>query len=164
MSNANQEGRFFNLSASLLIMTALAKVYSATGSAKVFLVQDALLRVGYRPLMLFAAVVEIIGAVFLLVNQNDLRRALVLLWLSCNFLLYRLGTHLLGVHLCPCLGNFSDRIPLPPDFINLILQFIVLYWFLTSLNVIWRSWGAAKVERIILAMVRILTRKGIRTT
>jgi hypothetical protein len=55
---------FFRSNAWILFLTALAKVYSTIGTAHVLGIQDQLLHVGYRPLMLFAAMVELVAAAF----------------------------------------------------------------------------------------------------
>lgn len=108
--NSRQETRFFNVSAWLLVITALAKLYSASGSARVFQVQDQLLHIGYRRLMISVALLEIVMAVFLLKSRSNLRRCVAVLWLSGNFLFYHLGNYILGVHLCPCLGRLTDSL------------------------------------------------------
>ena len=86
--------------------------------------------------------------IYLVKSKNDLRRSLVLLWLSGNFLFYHLGTYLLGVYLCPCLGRLTDRLPLPQGSAEVALKFLVLYWFVTSLNRAWREWGSALWVRL----------------
>src|SRR5271157_3233196 len=100
--SSSKDNVFFNVAAGLLLMAAAAKLYSAGGSAYVLQVQDRLLHLGYRPLMVAAGLLEVAAAVFLLKCASGLRRALALLWLSANFAFYHLGHHLLGIHTCPC--------------------------------------------------------------
>jgi len=142
--NPKSDKWFFNFSGATLLLTSLAKLYSAAGHAKVLAVQDQLLHLGYRPLMILTATVEVAVAVFLFKGRSDVRRCLVLLWLSGNFLFYHLGNYLLGVQLCPCLGQLTERLPLPKGLAELVFQFLALYWFLTSLNMLWREWGSAQ--------------------
>jgi hypothetical protein len=103
----------FNLSAAMLVLTALAKLYSAAGSARILKAQDPLLHLGYRPVMILAALLEIAAAAFLFRSRSELARSLVLLWLTANFIFYHLGDYALGIHFCPCLGQLADRLPLP---------------------------------------------------
>jgi len=56
--NSKQEAWFFRFSAWLLAMTAVAKVYAARGTTKVFPVQDEPLHIGYRPLMISVGVLK----------------------------------------------------------------------------------------------------------
>ncbi len=142
--NPKREISFFSLAASVLMLTAMAKLYSATGQAKVLLAQDQLLHVGYRPLMILAALVEVIVAAFLLRSRSEWKRSLVLLWLSGNFIFYHLGNYLLGYKTCSCLGHLSDALPLPHGFAESMLQVLVLYWFAMSAGIFWREWAAGQ--------------------
>ncbi len=129
---------FFNVSVVMLVVTALAKLYSAAGSARILQVRDPLLHLGYRPVMILAALLEITAAVFLFRSRSESRRSLVLFWLSANFIWYHVGVHLLGVHFCPCLGQLSDSLPLPKGLADVILPVLLLYWFLGSFESLWR--------------------------
>jgi hypothetical protein len=149
--NTKNENWFFNLAAAMLLLTALAKLFSAGGNARVLHAQDQLLHLGYRPLMISAALLEVAVAVFLLKGRSDLRRYLVLLWLSANFISYHLGIYLLGLHTCPCLGQLADRLPLPRGLADIFLQVLVLYWFAASVNSLWRMWGSEQWARLALA-------------
>ncbi|HLH54028.1 MAG TPA: hypothetical protein VKY92_10490 [Verrucomicrobiae bacterium] len=143
-------------------MTALAKLYAATGDAKVLQLQDELLRIGYRPLMISVGLLEIVVALFLCKSRSDLKRCLALLWLSGNFLLYHFGDYILGVHLCPCLGHLTDRLPLPKGLAEVLFQFLALYWFLASLNMLWREWGSVQWARLLQFRNRLFRRTSAR--
>ena len=110
--NSKQQNQVFKFSAVVLLITAFAKLYSSAGSVKILAVKDPLLHLGYRPLLVSVSVVEIVVAIFIIVSSNDLKRCIALLWLSGNFLFYHLGNYAMGIHLCPCLGNLTDRLPL----------------------------------------------------
>ncbi len=138
---------FFKSAAALLVVTAFAKLYSAGGSARILRIRDALLHVGYRPLMVLAALLEITIPVFLLRSRSELRRALALLWLSANFIIYHFGNYLIGVHLCPCLGQLADRLPLPRGLGDIALQVLLLYWLVVSVQSVWRVWGRERWMR-----------------
>lgn len=150
--NSKEQNWFFKSAAVLLLLTALAKLYSSGGTAKILQVQDQLVHLGYQPVLVLAALVEIAVAVFLLKSRNDLRRSLVLLWLSSNFIAYRLGNYLLGMHTCPCLCQLADRLPLPRGLVDIFLLVLVLWWFAGSLGSFWRLWGSERWERFTLAI------------
>lgn len=156
--NARDENWFFKTAAVTLILTALAKLYSSTGAAKVLMVQDQLLHLGYRPLLIAVAVIEIAVALFLLKSRHETRRALALLWLSGNFLFYHFGNTLIGVRLCPCLGRLTDRLPLPPGLADVLLQFLVIFWFLVSLNCVWRRGGFGEWSRLFTSSSKFFPR------
>jgi hypothetical protein len=160
--NSEHKTLFFRITAGLLVVTSVAKLFAATGSAKVLEVYDQLLRVGYRPLMISVGLLEIAVALFLFKSRSDMKRCLVLLWLSANFLLYHFGNYILGVHLCPCLGHLTDRLPLPKGLAEVVFQFLALYWFLTSLNMLWRDWGSVQWARLLHVSNRIFRRTSAR--
>ena len=93
---------------------------------------------------------------FLIQSRSELPRSLVLLWLSANFLFYHLGNYALGVHLCPCLGQLADRLPLPKGLADIALQVLLLYWMAGSVQSLWRVWGSKHWALIIRACRRTL--------
>jgi hypothetical protein len=149
--NPKTDEWFFKFSAAALLLTALAKLYSAGGSAGILKIQDELLHIGYRPLMVSAAVLEIAVAVFLLRSRSALRRSVAVLWLSANFIAYHIGDYWLGVHLCPCLGQLADRLPLPPRMADILLQVLAFYLFAGSVGALWRAWGCGRWKRVFSA-------------
>jgi len=155
--NSNEENFFYKSATILLFLTALAKLYSAGGNARLLHIQDQLLHLGYRPVMILVALIEITVAAFLLMSRSDLKRSLALLWLSSNFLAYRLGNYFLGIHTCPCLGRLADRLPLPHGSAHIILLVLVLWWFAGSLGSFWRLWASERWGRLALAI-----RSGLR--
>lgn len=49
---SRDEKWFYRSAAAMLLLTALAKLYSSGGNARILEVQDQLLHLGYRPLMI----------------------------------------------------------------------------------------------------------------
>lgn len=142
--NSKREKQFFYFSAAVLFLTALAKLYSSGGDSQILGLHDQLLHLGYRPLMRLAAMTEIAVAVVLLWSRSGLKRSLALLWLSGNFIVYRLGNVLMGFHTCPCLGTLTDRLTLPRGLADIVLLMLILYWLLGSLSIFWGVWGAER--------------------
>lgn len=70
----------------------------------------------------------------LILSRSDKLKYLSLLWLSLNFMLYRLGFWFTGLSLehCKCLGNLTDSLGLNPKPVQTILQILVLYLFAGS--------------------------------
>jgi hypothetical protein len=62
--NSKEANWFYKSAAALLLLTALAKLYSAGGSARVLQVQDKLFHLGYQPVVIFAALIEATVGVF----------------------------------------------------------------------------------------------------
>jgi hypothetical protein len=133
-------GRFLVSVATVLLLTAAAKLYSATGTARILSLADPLLHVNNRLLLIALGLVETAVAAYLLVvrgEQRQLRAAIVVLWLSSNFIAYRLGIHFMGVSTCPFLGMLDSKLPMTAGFISNLLGAFVLYWFIGSAFVLW---------------------------
>lgn len=126
---------FLYSSACILIVTAIAKLYTGTSSVKMLTAPDPLLHVNYRWLMLGAGVCELVVAAVLLLSRKDRLKYLSLFWLSLNFALYHIGYFLLGLpqKLCPCLGHLTDALHLKAEQVEPVLQGIVAYLLAGSL-------------------------------
>ena len=83
--------RFVRFAAIILIITGGAKIWSALGSAKVLIVSDPLVGMEFRYLLLLVGIIELLVAFICLLSRRDLLRTLLVVWLSTNFLIYRLG-------------------------------------------------------------------------
>jgi hypothetical protein len=126
---------FLMTSAMVLCITALAKFYSVTGTAQILQHSDPLLHVNNRTLMILAGLLEVGVASYLFRScriEKHFKGAAALLWLSGNFLAYRLGRYVLGVKLCPCLGALTEKLPISPDLVDRLLGALVVFWFVGS--------------------------------
>lgn len=133
--------RFFYWSAAvLLLFTAAAKLYSITGHARLLSLTDSFMHVSHRMVMVAAAVAEVAVASLLLFGRRPLMPALALLWLSGNFILYRIGSAAMGVKYCPCLGTLGQKLPISQPVLDKVLTVLVLYWFFGSVYLLWRAW------------------------
>src|SRR5437773_12412765 len=138
--NARINNLFFVSVAMLLFLTGAGKLYNATGTAKLLSLADPILRVNNRVLMVALGLVEVGIAVYLLAlrgRASDTKRAIAVLWLSGNFIGYRVAIDLTGVTVCPCLGTLTAKLSLTPDFVNQLLGAFVLYWFFGSALILW---------------------------
>ncbi len=124
-------GKVFLVSvASMLVVTAAAKLYSATGTARILSLEDPILHMNNRLLLAVMGIIEAVLAVYLwrVRGRGDpTRPTMAVLWLASCFMVYRLGIHFMGVRVCPCLGTLSAKLPLPPAVVNGLLTGFVLY-------------------------------------
>ncbi len=148
--NSKTENWFYNSAAALLLLTAGAKLFSAGANTRILTAMDQLSHLDYRALIIAVACLEVAAAVFLLKSQSTLKRSLVLLWLTANFVTYHVGNYLLGIQTCPCLGTLADRLPLRRGLADTLLQGMLLYWLLGSLTFFWNEWGAEHWARLSL--------------
>src|SRR5881396_2794148 len=126
---------FFVSVAALLVLTGVAKLYSATGTAKILSLADPILLMNNRVLMVALGLLETGLAIYSLARRGpttEVTRAMTVLWLSSNFIAYRTAVSLAGIKVCPCLGTLASKLPLSREFVDDLLSGIVLYWFLGS--------------------------------
>jgi hypothetical protein len=126
--------RWFILSAGwILLVTGLAKIVSVFGHAKILDIDDPILGISFRNLMLLAGGIELaISGLFLLTSKYRLNLTAVT-WIATVFLSYRFGLSCIQWHRpCPCLGNLTDLIHIPPGLENLLMTLVAVYLFTGS--------------------------------
>jgi len=140
----------------LLLLTSCAKFYSATGSAQVLDLPEALLPISNRHALILIGLIEGITAFYLWRGNSTLIKLICIGWLGGNFALYRLASILFVVGKpCPCLGSITERIPLKPATINNLLVGMVFYmlvgstFFLVSLRNRRRSVEGVAAESVV---------------
>lgn len=122
----------------LLLLTGLAKLWSAMGEARVLGVRDPLFGLTFEQLMLGVGLVEVVVAWVCLVGRRE-RLSLVLVgWLSGNFALYRLGLWWLGWKgPCGCLGHVTDALGVSPTAADLVMKIVLGYLLVGALAGLW---------------------------
>ncbi len=105
----------------LLLLTAGAKLYSATGAARILTATDPLLHLPYRTLLVGLGALETVIAAYLLFGRHTMAKLWMLFWLSGNFLMYRCASAYLHIKMCPCLGTIASALPLRKGEVDLLL-------------------------------------------
>ncbi len=116
----------------VLLLTAGAKLYSATGSARILTITDPLLHLTYRTLLVALGALEAAIAAYLLFGCHTVGKLWLVFWLSSNFLIYRCASAYLHIHMCPCLGTIGSALPLRKGEVDLLLLTFVLCLFFGS--------------------------------
>jgi len=112
----------------LLVITAVAKLVSASGNVGVLQTPDPLLGLSYRSVFLIAGVVELLIGTSCLFGRNIELNVCLLSSLTAIFALYRVGLAILGHHkLCSCLGNITDALHISPKLAENIMKIIFCY-------------------------------------
>jgi hypothetical protein len=101
------------ISLTLLLVTAIAKLFSAVGSAPILDATDEVIGVKVRTAMVGGAVIELSVCVILAIGiRNGFWRGFCLVSLGVQFALYHLTRHLMGISgPCPCLGTAWRWLP-----------------------------------------------------
>jgi hypothetical protein len=97
--------------AGVLVVTALAKLWSVTGTAIALTKTDPITMLSYRELMLGVGVIELLTATYLLWGRSLIKRSAAALWIASNFMMYRFAAYHMNVSVCPCFGTLTDALP-----------------------------------------------------
>ncbi len=126
-------GKFLFSAGLIFAITGIAKVFSSFGSVKVLLRPDPVFGVQFRHLMFVVGVVEIGASIFCIASARTRAAALLVAWLSCLFLFYRLGVWWLGWQVpCRCLGTLTDSIHLAPATADNLMKIVLAYLLVGS--------------------------------
>ena len=106
--NSTLRNVFFRSSAALLILTAIAKFISGTGSAAILDRPDPVFMIPYRHVFFVSGGIELAVALVCLFSKSLWLQSHLLAWLATQFFAYRLGGHWMNVHYCGCL-RYVDR-------------------------------------------------------
>jgi hypothetical protein len=128
--------------AAILLLTALAKLASACGTAQVLRVPDPVFGLAFRKLFLVVGSGELLVALVCLLSRvNQWLKIGLIAWISANFLLYRLGLAWLRWHKpCPCLGNLTDALHIPPHLADLVMRAILGLLLVGSYGLLAMRW------------------------
>lgn len=117
----------------LLSLTALAKLVSAAGSAKVLDTEDPIFHIRFRYVFVAVAGLELMVALACVLAKPLRERAGLVAWLAASFLFYRFGLYLVGYHrACGCLGNLTDALHLSPDAVDIAMKIVLGYFTVGS--------------------------------
>jgi hypothetical protein len=139
MRSTRMLAAFIRLAGLLLLLTALAKILSGFGHAKLLQLQDPLFALRWRYLFFLVGTVEAAVAVFCLLSNKQKATLGMIAWFSTACLLYRFGIRGLASN-CPCLGTLTDALHLAPDTADLLLKMSLGYLLLGSYWGLLRLW------------------------
>jgi hypothetical protein len=99
----------------ILVITSVAKIWSAFGGAKVLSAPDPITGLAFGRLMMAAGIIELVAAVFCMFGNTVKLKIFIIAWLATIIVVYRIGLGALGWHKpCNCLGNFTDVMHISP--------------------------------------------------
>jgi hypothetical protein len=131
---------FIFTSAAILFLTAMAKIWAACGSAKILALEDPIIGISFRHLILAASILELIVSVVCIVSKSQKLALGLIAWLTTNFLAYRIGVWWVGWHRpCGCLGNLTDTLHVRPELAENGMKIVLAYLLLGSYGLlIWQ--------------------------
>lgn len=132
---------FIYTAGGILLLTGLAKIWSAFGQARLLDYADPITGIHFRYLMGSVGIVEMVIANICLFSAGTWLPMLLVAWLATGFLAYRAGLALLGWQSpCHCLGNLTDALHIPPRIADNGLKIILGYLLLGSYFFLVRAW------------------------
>ena len=124
---------FLNVSACILVVTALAKLYGLTYGEQVLQQPDPLFGVKNSVVMLLVSVAELWVVYLVLSATQSVTKLVALAWISSNFLPYRFGLYMVGFKgWCSCLGTLTKQLPVSPETAEAIMLTIAVFVFIGS--------------------------------
>jgi hypothetical protein len=121
--------RYFNSVAAILLVTAVAKLGSAFGHARILDAEEPVFGLGFRHVFIGAAVLEILVAFVCAFAPSVRARAMVLAWVGASFVIYRVAIYFIGYQKpCPCLGTLTEAIGLSPTVADTTLKVLLVYF------------------------------------
>lgn len=132
---------FVKSSGFLFIITAIAKLISSLGTATILNHLDPIFLIPFGHFFQAAAVAECSVAVVCFLKINRIFQTASIAFSASNFLLYRLGYYWMGYHgVCPCMGNFTEAIHVPPQLADIIMKIILAYLLIGSYVALFWLW------------------------
>ena len=141
-SQNNAVIQFFTYTAgTLLLVAAIAKLISSIGSSHILALPDPIFIISFRLVLFIAGIIELAVGYTCLFHKQAVIRVGLLAVLSTNFMLYRLGLTLIGWHRpCPCLGNLTDALHIPPQTADTAMKIVLAYLLLGSYGTLFWLW------------------------
>jgi len=129
----------------ILCITAVAKIISGAGVARVLQIPDPLFGMPYRYLFLLAGALELAVAFACMRGKDVLVNALLVAWLASLFAGYRLA--LVFIHYnrpCSCLGIFTGSLHITPETADQVMKAALIYLLLGSYGTVLFLWQKGK--------------------
>jgi hypothetical protein len=138
--------RIFIISAGVLLLTVgLAKLVSASGSARILQSIDPILLISFRNVFWMVGAIELIIALICLFGKGIGLQAGLTAWLTINFVLYHFCRSWINYHKpCSCLGNLTDTLHIPPQTADMAMKIILAYLLIGSYATLFWLWRQRK--------------------
>ena len=136
---------FLYSAAVVLLLTAVAKFIGSFGPAAILRMSDPLMGFQFRDLFRIVGGLEVAVVLVCFISKRIWLPAGLMAWLATNFLLYRVSLMLVGWHRpCPCLGNLTDALHIPPQTADTAMKIILAYLLIGSYATLFWLWRQRK--------------------
>lgn len=136
---------FVTVAGLLLLATAIAKIVSSGGSSRIMQESDPLLKISFREVFRVIGLIELMIALICLLSRRVILQVALIAWLSTSFSLYHFGVYWIGYRKpCPCLGNLTDALNIPPQVADIVMKVILAYMLIGSYAALLWLWRQHK--------------------
>ena len=136
---------FINSFGALLFITAAAKLASCFGHARILNSNDPLFNLSFRTMLVISGALELAVAFFVFLAKKQIWRIGIVAWIATIICAYRIGVLWVGHHKpCPCLGNLTDALHIPPQTADTAMKIILAYLLLGSYAYLFWLWRQRK--------------------
>ena len=133
--------RFLLTAGLIFIISGLAKTITFLGHEKILDVDDPIVGVPFRYLLLITGIGEIAVAYQCLFSGRAWLSVAMVAWAGTMFLAYRFGLLFLDWHRpCPCLGNLTDYLGISPPAADNIMMGALCYLLFGSYGILLHRW------------------------
>ena len=134
--------KWFCFSAGIIfVITGVAKIWSAFGSASLLQHHDPILDIQFGHLMFIAGVVELVLGGFCLVSKSRTIAITLVTCLAGSLLAYRLGMWWIGWRVaCPCLGSLTGALHIPSQLADNAMKGILAYLLIGGYGILFYQW------------------------
>lgn len=143
--------RIFIYSAGILFLaTAIAKLISASGSARILQTPDPVFSISFRNVFWIVGTLEFIVALVCFFSRRMGLQAGLVVWLASSFLAYRLNLLWIGWHRpCPCMGNLTDALHIAPQTADTAMKIVLGYLLVGSYATLFWLWKEKRNARFV---------------
>jgi len=132
---------FLKSAAIMLAVSAMAKLVSATGSARILEEDDPIFLFSFRKVFWLIGSLELVIALIYFFGRRYWVSVLLTAWIAACFVVYRLVLWWVGWHHpCACLGNLTDAIHVSPQSTDTAMKIILAYLLIGSCAALFWLW------------------------
>lgn len=138
--------KYFVYSAGVLFaFTAIAKFVSSSGDARILQNPDPILGIPFRHVFWIVGALELAIALICFFNNSIGLQVGLIAWIGSSFLVYHVGLVLVSYRKpCPCLGNLTDALHIPPQIADVAMKIILAYLLIGSYATLFGLWRHRK--------------------
>jgi len=141
---------FLYSAATVLLLTAAAKLISSFGHGTILQTRDPLTGFQFQDLFRIVGGIEIVVALVCIFSKRTWLPAGLVAWLATSFLAYRIGLTAVGYHRpCSCMGNLTDALHIPPQTADTIMKIILAYLLLGSYATLFWLWRQNRRDSLV---------------